>query len=115
LSGWKGEGVMSETEAEKYDELTQAIQMAKTFLLKAFNGEKIENLGLEEVQHNPYDSTWDITLGFNRPREFLNPASNAFLQVAAAASAARPPRIYKVVRINMREGEAVSIKNRKDD
>jgi hypothetical protein len=106
---------MSEAESEEPDELTKAIQMAKEYLIKAFKNEKIENLGLEEVQHDPYQHAWDITLGFNRQRDIPQTAPNAFLQFAAAASAARPPRVYKVVRINMLDGAAVSIKNRKDD
>jgi hypothetical protein len=107
---------MSETEAEKPDEITSAIQMAKAYLLKAFKGEKIENLALEEVEHDPYQHIWDITLGFDRPRDIPRaiPVPNEFLRLAAA-SAARPPRIYKVVRIDFNRGEAVSIKNRKDD
>jgi hypothetical protein len=110
---------MSETKAEKPDEITSAIQMAKAYLLKAFKGEKIENLALEEVEHDPYQHIWDITLGFDRPRDIPRaraiPVPNEFLRLAAAASAARPPRIYKVVRIDFHRGEAVSIKNRKDD
>ncbi len=115
LGGKISEGVMSETEAEGADELTNAIHMAKAYLLKAFKGERIENLGLEEVQHDEYQYSWDITLGFNRPRDISQTMPSNFLQFAAAASAARPPRIYKVVRVDMQKGEAVSIKNRKDD
>ncbi len=106
---------MSEAEISESDELTQAIQMAKGFLVKAFAGERIENVGLEEVQHDPSRRIWDITLGFNRPRDIFPGAPNTFLQFAAAASAARPPRIYKVVKIDMEDGKAVSITNRKDD
>jgi len=103
------------SEAEKSDELTTAIQMAKAYLLNAFKGERIENLGLEEVEHDPHQHSWDITLGFNRPRDVPPAEPNNFLQFAAAAAAARPPRVYKVVRVDMQAGEAISIKNRKDD
>ena len=113
MSGKKGQPIMSE--AERPDELTLAIQMAKAYLLKAFSGEKIENLGLEEVKHDPYQHHWDITLGFDRPRVLPSNPPNHFLQFAAAAAAVRPPRIYKVVRIDMQNGEATSITNRKDD
>lgn len=105
---------MGEAETEKPDELTLAIQTAKAFLLKAFRGEKIENLTLEEVKHDSYSSTWEITLGFNRPREIPN-ASNSFLQAAAAVAAARPPRIYKVVKVDLSDLEKISITNRKED
>lgn len=105
---------MSEAESEKPDELTSAIQTAKAVLLRAFKGEKIENIGLEEVKHDRYGRTWEITLGFNRPREIVN-LPNSFLQVAAAAAAARPPRIYKVVKVDLNDPENFSIVNRKED
>ncbi len=56
---------MSEA-VDKPDEVTAAIQAAKEFLLKTFQGEKIENLGLEEVRQNKHDDTWEVTLGFSR-------------------------------------------------
>lgn len=81
---------MSEAEADKLDEVTEAIQAAKEFLLKAFQGERIENLGLEEVKRGGPGNTWDITLGFTRRWDYPQP-ENTFLQMAAAA-AARPQR-----------------------
>ena len=56
---------MSEAEADKPDEVAAAIQVAKEFL-KAFQGERIEHLGLEEARQNKHEKTWDITFGFNR-------------------------------------------------
>ena len=53
------------SEAEAPDDLAQAIKVAKAFFLQAFQGENIENLGLEEVRRN-HGSVWDVTLGFNR-------------------------------------------------
>lgn len=99
------------SEVETPDDVTRAIKMAKEFLLKAFQGEKIENLGLEEVKHD-YGSEWEITLGFNRRWDY--PAgSNAFLQMAAAA--ARPHRTYKVVKVDLDGPKGLSIFNRKED
>lgn len=107
---------MSEAGADKPDEVTAAIQAAKEFLLKAFQGERIENLGLEEVRRNRHDRTWEVTLGFNR-RWDSPPASNNFLAMAAAAAAAaaRPQRIYKVVTVDLNGLEEFSITNRHDD
>lgn len=105
---------MSEADADRPDEVTAAIQSAKEFLLKAFRGETIENLGLEEVRRNKRDRTWEVTLGFNR-RWDSPPASNNFLAMAAAAAAARPQRIYKVVTVDLNGLEEFSITNRHDD
>jgi hypothetical protein len=99
---------MSEAKAEKLDELTQAVQAAQTLLLLAFKDEHIENLGLEEVQQSPASGTWEVTLGFNRRRERPEPP-NSFLQMAAAAVAARPTRGYKVVKVDLTGVNAISI------
>lgn len=105
---------MSEAETNKPDEITAAIQVAKEFLLKAFQGEKLENLGLEEVQRNKHDGTWEITLGFSR-RWDHPPPNNQFLAMAAAAAAARPQRTYKVVTVDLSGPRGLSITNRHDD
>ena len=105
---------MSEAETGKPDEVTVAIQVAKEFLLKAFQGEKLENLGLEEVRQNKYEDTWEITLGFNRRWDYP-PPNNNFLAMAAAAAAARPQRTYKVVTVDLNGPKGVSITNRHDE
>lgn len=105
---------MSEAGTDKLDEVAAAVQAAKEFLLKAFQGEKIENLGLEEVRRNKREHTWEITLGFNR-RWDSPPPNNNFLAMAAAAAAARPPRTYKVVTVDLNGLEEFSITNRQDD
>lgn len=105
---------MSEAETDKPDEVTAAIQVAKEFLLKAFQGEKLENLGLEEVRWNKTENTWGITFGFNR-RWDHPPPSNNFLAMAAAAAAARPQRTYKVVTVDLSGPKRISIINRHED
>ncbi len=105
---------MSEARADEGDEVTLAIETAKAFLLRAFRDEKIQNLALEEVRPDPYKRIWDITLGFHRARP-IPTLPNEFLQIAAIAAAARPPREYKVVRVDMDAKRGVSIVNRKED
>lgn len=105
---------MSEAETDKPDEVTAAIQAAKEFLLKAFRGEKLENVGLEEVRRSQYGDTWEITFGFNR-RWDHPPPSNNFLAMAAAAATARPQRVYKVVAVDLDGPKGLSITNRHDD
>lgn len=104
---------MSEAD-DKPDEVTAAIQAAKQFLLKAFQGENLENLGLEEVRRSTHGDTWEVTLGFSRQWDHP-PPNNAFLAMAAAAAAARPQRTYKVVTIDPNGPKGLSITNRHDD
>ena len=111
---------MSEAETKEPDKLALAISTAKNFLRKAFEGENIENIELEEIQPPEYDDIWQVTLGFNRRRDLNaaryanNPMGNSFLQAAAAATV-RPQRIYKLVKVDLTGHRAISITNRKDD
>ena len=104
---------MSEA-VDEPDEVMAVIRTAKEFLLKAFQDEKIESLGLEEVRRNKHDDTWKITLGFSRRWE-APPPNNTFLAMAATAAAARLPRTYKVVTIDSHGPKGLSITNRADD
>ena len=99
---------MSEARTDKPDEVTAAIQAAKEFLLKAFQGERLENLGLEEVRRSQHGDIWEITFGFNR-RWDSPPPNNTFLAMAAAAAAARPQRTYKVVTVDLNGPKGLSI------
>ena len=111
---------MSHTEIEQPDDLSIAVSMAKSFVRKAFDGEAIENLGLEEVRPPDHGTVWQVTLGFDRSRPRrtteAHPAliPNAFLQ-AAADAAARPQRVYKIVEVDTRIPKALSIVNWKED
>ena len=102
---------MSEARVEELDDVNKAIRLAKAFLLKAYEGETIENLGLEEVRQN-HGSIWDVTLGFNRRWDHPQGA-NSFLQMAALA--ARPQRTYKLIQVDLSGPTGLSITNRKGE
>ena len=110
---------MSEAENEP-DELAVAIGTAKDFARKVLAGESVGNVGVEEVKPPESGSIWHITLGYDRPRPrppSLHDASwmpNSFMQ-AAAAAAARPVRVYKVVEVDVAIPKALSLTNRKED
>lgn len=92
-----------------FDDLRSAKALARSWLLEALDAAEIENLRLEEVRHES-DTTWEFTFGFTRPVvATANPAPNAFLQLAAAAVALRPPRVFKRVRVDPQAPDRVVI------
>lgn len=101
-------------ETESQDEMSKAILLSKSHLIRAFQGEHVQNLGLEEIKQDINDfHQWQVTWGFDRHWEYSG--ENTFLRMAAQAAAARPQRIYKVVTVDLNTGKGLSIVNRKDD
>lgn len=82
-----------------------AVSRAKDELQHIFADEKMENLGLEEVEYDDAAKTWAVTLGFSR--RWSVPEG-----VLAALGPRLGPREYKVVRISDTTGQLVSVKNR---
>ena len=48
-------------------DVKEAVQLAKRHLLQVFSGEKITDVGLEEVEFDNTKGDWKITMGFTRP------------------------------------------------
>jgi hypothetical protein len=44
-------------------EVKEAVKIAKAYLADLFEGERIKNLGLEEVEYDEFTQSWGITLG----------------------------------------------------
>ncbi len=81
----------------------EAANKAKLYLSDLFADEELINIGLEEVD---FDGTaWKITLGFSRSWDRKG-------HLVAALSESRPERSYKVLRINDKNGEVQSLKDR---
>jgi len=83
-------------------DVKEAVSVSKNYLLDLLSEEKIEKLGLEEIEFDDEADEWSVTLGFSRRwEEPRNPV----------AAMIQPPRTYKVVRVS-NKGEVVSVKNR---
>ncbi len=82
-----------------------AVKAAKTYVADLLAEEGLSNLGLEEIEHNDADGTWDVTLGFSRP---WNTVRNT---LTALTGETVPKRAYRVVTVRD-DGEVLSIKRR---
>lgn len=89
-------------------DVKQAVRAAKEYVSDILSEEGLTNLGLEEVQFNDNDNTWEVTLGFSRP---WNSVRNALTTVAGDGA---PRRVYRVVRIQDRDGQILSFRKREN-
>ncbi|WP_367874130.1 hypothetical protein [Luteolibacter sp. Populi] len=80
----------------------EAVKLAMQYVADLFEEEKIENLGLEEVEFDEPENAWHVTIGFSRPWDRLSGIS---LRNTLSRS-------YKVVAINDGTAKILSVKNR---
>ena len=88
-------------------DVKEAISKAKSYVAEVFDDEGPKNIGLEEIRFDDAADTWLITVGFSR--KWDNPKTF----VTALGQDIDLKRTYKVVRIRDKDGEIVSIDNRK--
>lgn len=84
----------------------EAVKSAKRYVSEMLAEEGIVNLGLEEIEKDDAEKTWNITLGFSRPWNALKGP----LATVAGESPAR--RAYRIIRIRESDGEVLSMKRR---
>lgn len=82
----------------------EAIAKAKQHVAEMFQDESISNIGLEEIEFIAEGDQWRVTIGFARPWD--QPLG------IAATMGGRRGRTFKVVAINDRDGEVISVKHR---
>lgn len=86
-------------------DVKEAVATAKKFVTEIFEGENLADVGLEEVVFDDGAKVWKVTVGFNRPWDRLK-------GLADVMSATPNRRSFKVVRIEDRTGQVVSLTHR---
>ena len=86
----------------------EAVRTAKAWISDLFDDEDITDILLEEIvrrDHSP--PGWRVTIGFNRPSPRRGTKS-------AVVEALSPPRnrVYKVVAIDDKNGNVISVEDR---
>ena len=84
----------------------EAVKKAIEHIADLFQGEKPENIGLEEVVLNETDDVWEVTIGFSRPWDYPKAGLLANIQPND------PKRQYKIVKIDNKSQKVKSIKIR---
>lgn len=83
-------------------ELKEAVRTAKLYVAELFAEEGVSDLLLEEVEFEPEQKVWRVTIGFQRPVVRDNPMSIAF----------PPRRSYKVITISDDQSRVLSLRER---
>lgn len=87
-------------------EVKEAVKMAKEHIRDLYEGEKIVNLGLEEVELS--GNVWRIAVGFSRPWDSVPRDMLGHPQGPRERS-------YKVVRISDSDGRVLSVESHSAD
>lgn len=88
----------------------EAVIAAKAWVADIFADERIVNLGLEEVRFDDAKKHWLITVGFLRT-DTLPPDDTGHSSFGRLLTPGFR-KSYKVVRIDNRNGEVLSVENR---
>ncbi len=86
-------------------DVKEAVSTAKQYIVSLFDGEEIQNVGLEEVVFEEFQKKWNVTIGFSRSWE-----NTGFL--TAAFGEVRTKRSYKVLCIDDVNGKVESMTDR---
>lgn len=84
----------------------EAVKSAKRYVSELLAEEGIVNLGLEEIERDDAEKTWNVTLGFSRP---WNTSKGPLTTLTGEAPARRA---YRTIRIRESDGAVVSMKRR---
>lgn len=87
----------------------EAIKRAKDWLRSALEDESITNIGLEEIEFDPHEHAWKITLGFSRP---WNTVKNALTAISGEPATRRA---YRVITVDDHSGDVRSMKRSDED
>ena len=88
-------------------EVKEAVQTAKDYIRTIYSDEGIRDIGLEEVKFKQGPPTWDVTIGFIRPF-----SGEALAPLASVLQTDPRRRVYKIVRIDERDGRVVAMLHR---
>ncbi len=91
----------------------EAVQKAIDYTKDVFKGEKLSNVGLEEIFFDESKGVWEITVGFSRPWDYPSSMPSLPSIVRDMQGKTQPlRREYKVVKIGKNDGEVKSIEIR---
>lgn len=87
---------------------TEAVRVAREYILRLFTDEKIARVGLEELEFRAEDAVWEVTIGFQRLWQSDSPAQ---LDSVPLPGPPNPDRTYKTVCIRD-DGTVIALKHR---
>ena len=93
-------------------DVKDAVRTAKDYVEVLFEGESIENVGLEEVSFDDETDSWRVTIGFNRPWDQIKNVADLMSALSEGEVPDWKRRSFKVIRIPDDTGKPVSLTHR---
>ncbi len=87
-------------------DVREAVRIARQYMRDLYEGEKLPNLRLEEVELSEDNAEWLVTFGFTASEKDVE--TNSFI-TAIGGSTSRPRRDYKLIRVDARTGKALAM------
>ncbi len=92
-------------------DVRDAVKTAKDHVAYLFEGEGLENIGLEEVMLEAEADVWKVTVGFTRPWDRVKGVADAMKALSSNEMPEWNRRSFKVVRIDG-SGKVLSLTHR---
>ena len=93
-------------------DVKDAVRTAKEYVTSLFEGESIENIGLEEVSFDDETKSWRVTIGFNRPWDQIKNVADLLSAFNEGEIPDWKRRSFKVIQIPDDTGKPVSLTHR---
>ena len=93
-------------------DVRDAVKTAKDYVADLFEGEGLENIGLEEVVFENEADVWKVTVGFTRPWDRVKRVADVMKALSSDEIPEWKSRSLKVVRIEDGSGKVLSLTNR---
>lgn len=93
-------------------DVKDVVSKAKEYVKVLFEGESIENVGLEEVSFDDETKSWRVTIGFNRPWDQIKNVADLMSALGEREVPDWKRRSFKVIRIPDDTGKPVSLTHR---
>ena len=93
-------------------DVKDAVKTAKSYVADLFEGEGLENIGLEEVVFENEANVWKVTVGFTRPWDRVKRVADVMTALSSNEIPEWKWRSFKVVRIEDGSGKVLSLTHR---
>lgn len=91
-------------------DVKEAVRKAKDHVEVMFEGENLQNVGLEEVTFNESNKRWLVTVGFSRVWKYKEPTTwNETMGGGTTRPGSSGRKEYKVIEISDVDGKTHSI------
>ncbi len=94
-------------------DVKKAVKIAREFTTELYQGEEVSNISLEEVNFDDTTQEWAVTIGFDTNRKKVSRPNKPLSIIGNLNEVSEEPiRAYKVIRLDVEDGEFRGMKMR---